>query len=158
MGEFSWPMYLADASDTLALGARLGLAIDPPLTCNLGGDLGAGKTTLVRGFLRGLGHTGKVKSPTYGLVEHYQTDRCDVVHMDLYRLGHPQEVEFLALRDLYTQRSVVMVEWPERAARYLPNPDLVLHFEVSGNGRTVTCMAHSQIGETCLARMRNQST
>jgi len=144
---------LAEAADTLALGAALGRGVVPPLVCWLRGELGAGKTTLVRGLLRGLGFTGKVKSPTYGLVEHYQTACGAVIHMDLYRLGHPEEVEYLALRELCTQRTTVMIEWPERASGMLPGADLELDLAISGTGRRALCRAISTAGAAWLARL-----
>lgn len=106
----------------LALGAELARDLRGGQLVTLSGDLGAGKTTLVRGMLRGLGFGGRVKSPSYGLVETYELDGLVVHHLDLYRLSDPGELEFLGLEDLLADDSVVLVEWPERAEGRLPLP------------------------------------
>ena len=102
---------------------------------HLYGDLGTGKTTLVRGILRGLGHGGSVKSPTYTLIEPYEPEGRPVFHLDLYRLGDPEELEYLGLRDLLGVAGLVLVEWPERAAGALPSADLVVRIGYAGSGR-----------------------
>ena len=102
---------------------------------HLRGDLGTGKTTLVRGILRGLGHVGAVKSPTYTLVEPYEPKGRPVFHLDLYRLGDPEELEYLGLRDLLGGEQLLLVEWPARAATALPPADLEIHILYSGTGR-----------------------
>ncbi len=104
----------------LALGAELARDLRGGQLVTLSGDLGAGKTTLVRGMLRGLGFEGRVKSPSYGLVETYELDGLTVHHLDLYRLGDPGELDFLGLEDLLADDSVLLVEWPERAGGRLP--------------------------------------
>jgi tRNA threonylcarbamoyladenosine biosynthesis protein TsaE len=101
----------------------------------LRGDLGAGKTTLVRGLLRGLGHQGSVRSPTYTLIEPYEVGDQRVYHLDLYRLGDPQELEYLGLRDLLDGEGLVLVEWPERGVGMLPEPELVIEIEHAPAGR-----------------------
>jgi tRNA threonylcarbamoyladenosine biosynthesis protein TsaE len=101
----------------------------------LRGDLGTGKTTLVRGILRGLGHQGPVKSPTYTLVEPYEPQGRAVFHLDLYRLGDPEELEYLGLRDLLGAASLILVEWPERAGAALPPPDLEIGIRHAGEAR-----------------------
>jgi tRNA threonylcarbamoyladenosine biosynthesis protein TsaE len=101
----------------------------------LEGDLGAGKTTLVRGLLRGLGHHGPVRSPTYTLVETYELPGALVHHLDLYRIADPDELEFLGIRDLLDGTSLVLVEWPERGAGILPAPDLRVRIEHLDQGR-----------------------
>jgi len=102
---------------------------------HLYGDLGTGKTTLVRGILRGLGHGGSVKSPTYTLIEPYEPEGRPVFHLDLYRLGDPEELEYLGLRDLLGVAGLVLVEWPERAGEALPPADLVVRIGYAGSGR-----------------------
>jgi tRNA threonylcarbamoyladenosine biosynthesis protein TsaE len=102
---------------------------------HLRGDLGTGKTTLVRGILRGLGHRGAVKSPTYTLIEPYEPGGLPVYHLDLYRLGDPEELEYLGLRDLLGGEALLLVEWPERAAAALPPPDLEVRIAYAGTGR-----------------------
>jgi tRNA threonylcarbamoyladenosine biosynthesis protein TsaE len=101
----------------------------------LEGDLGAGKTTLVRGLLRGLGHRGPVRSPTYTLVETYELPGALVHHLDLYRIADPDELEFLGIRDLLDGTSLVLVEWPERGAGILPAPDLTVRIVHLDDGR-----------------------
>lgn len=127
-------MELADAAATEALGAKLAGA----LRCGviyLSGDLGAGKTTLARGLLRALGVTGTIRSPTYTLMEIYDTPERVVLHMDLYRLQSPLELHQLGLMDYPPERTLWLVEWPERAAELLPPADLHLHLQMQGNGR-----------------------
>jgi tRNA threonylcarbamoyladenosine biosynthesis protein TsaE len=121
----------ADAAATRAIGARFAAALraaDPaePLLIGLSGELGAGKTTFVAGLLEALGHAGPVRSPTYALIEPYRLADRDVHHCDLYRLRDPEELVDLGLRDLLTARSVLLVEWPERAGDRLRPPDLSL--------------------------------
>jgi tRNA threonylcarbamoyladenosine biosynthesis protein TsaE len=102
---------------------------------HLRGDLGTGKTTLVRGILRGLGHVGAVKSPTYTLIEPYEPNGRPVFHLDLYRLGDPEELEYLGLRDLLSGEHLLLVEWPDRAGTALPPADLDIHIVYAGIGR-----------------------
>ena len=103
----------------------------------LAGDLGAGKTTLARGILGGLGHRGAVTSPTYTLVEHYPLPAGDVYHVDLYRLEHPAELEMLGLRDALDGASTLLVEWPERGAGQMPAPDFQVDICCLREGRRV---------------------
>lgn len=123
--------------EMLALGGELAAQLQRGQVVTLSGDLGAGKTTLVRGMLRGLGFEGRVKSPSYGLVETYELDELTVHHLDLYRLGDPGELDFIGLEDLLGDDSVVLVEWPERAVGRLPRPDRRVSIEVDGCARRV---------------------
>ncbi len=134
-----------------AIGVRLAAAIlaaDPsePLFIGLSGDLGAGKTTLVGGLLAALGHEGAVRSPTYTLIEPYRLAARDVYHCDLYRLRDPAELDDLGLRDLAEARSVLAVEWPERAGDRLGRLDLSLRLHYADEGRTVEVEAGSDRG------------
>ena len=153
----------ASAEETQAIGARLAAALvaadeQAPLVIALAGDLGAGKTTLVGGLLQALGHQGPVRSPTYTLIEPYQLGGRDVNHCDLYRLRDPSELEDLGLRDLLTPRSVLLVEWPERAGNRLGTPDLLLTLGYLDDGRTVDFAAASEPGQRVLRRFAHGPT
>jgi tRNA threonylcarbamoyladenosine biosynthesis protein TsaE len=128
---------LADAAATEACGARLAGCCEAGLLVFLQGELGAGKTTLVRGLLRALGYAGPVKSPTYTLVESYRLRGLAVHHLDLYRLGDAEELEWLGIRDLLAGDALCLIEWPERGAGVLPQPDLLLRLDYQGQGRRV---------------------
>jgi len=106
---------LPDEAATIAVGRRLALALPQSVLIYLEGDLGAGKTTLVRALLRALGHKGAVRSPTYTLIEPYELTGHDVFHLDLYRLGSPDELEDIGIRDILALPCVLLVEWPEKA-------------------------------------------
>ncbi len=140
---------LADVAATEALGASLA-TLQPPGLITLEGVLGAGKTTLVRGFLRALGHEGSVKSPTYTLVEPYCVAGHDVYHMDLYRLVDPAELEELGVRDYFAAEAWILVEWPERGEAVLPAPDLTIRLAPEGEGRRACLGARSDLGRAWL--------
>lgn len=137
---------LADAQATERLGCRIAEAVcrvPGHWLITLQGGLGAGKTTLVRGFLRGLGHRGRVPSPTYTLIEPYSAAGRSVLHVDLYRLADPEELEYLGFRELFTGDAIVLIEWPERAGGDLPEPDLLISLQTKGTGRRVAVRAVS---------------
>lgn len=121
----------------MALGARLSGELAGGQVVTLSGDLGAGKTTLVRGMLRGLGFEGRVKSPSYGLVETYDVGGLEIHHLDLYRLGEPEELDFIGLRDLLGPQSTLLVEWPERAGGRLPAATRRISLVIDGERRQV---------------------
>ena len=129
-----------------ALGRCLAVCCPGPFVVFLEGDLGAGKTTLVRGFLRGLGHAGTVKSPTFTLIEPYDLPAGPVFHLDLYRLGDAEELEYLGLRDLLGEHSVLLVEWPARGEGSLPPADLRIDIEHRDPGRRLRLEGLSQRG------------
>ncbi len=129
--------------------AGAALAAHCPKGCiiYLYGDLGAGKTTLVRGFMHGLGHTGSVKSPTYTLLEPYEIEGINYCHIDLYRLADAGELEYLGLRDLLKDEATLLVEWPERGQGELPPPDLSIHIEYLPQGRNLELKAETELGK-----------
>jgi tRNA threonylcarbamoyladenosine biosynthesis protein TsaE len=132
------PGLLTTEQDTLDWGAALAPKLPKEaFVVYLKGDLGAGKTTLVRGLLRALGHSGPVKSPTYTLVETYNISGAPVHHFDLYRMEHPEELEFIGGRE-YFDESLCLIEWPEKGEGWLPKPDLTLMLSAQGNARQIT--------------------
>jgi len=137
----------------LALGARLAATLAPGIVIYLIGDLGMGKTTLARGVVQSLGHQGAVKSPTYTLVEPYEMESLTVFHFDLYRLGDPEELEFMGIRDYFSGNSLALIEWPERGEGFLPPADLVVRIEREGQGRRLLLEARSARGLRCLQGM-----
>jgi tRNA threonylcarbamoyladenosine biosynthesis protein TsaE len=143
---------LADEAATLALGGKLSAVLQGGLTIWLLGNLGAGKTTLVRGLLRGLGYAGKVKSPTYTLVEPYVISGLYLYHFDLYRFADPEEWDAAGFRDYFNAQSVCLVEWPQQAGGLLPVADLEISLELHGDGRTARLQANTELGRQCLER------
>lgn len=144
---------LANEAATLAAGGRLAeaLKLKPGMTIYLHGDLGSGKTTLVRGLLHHLGHMGKVKSPTYTLVEPYVISGLNLYHFDLYRFVDPEEWEAAGFRDYFNPRSICLIEWPEKAGDLLPTADMDIHLELLDRGRKITITANTDNGRQCLA-------
>jgi len=130
-------LWLADEAATLAFGTALAGTLGGGALVFLEGDLGAGKTTLCRGILRGLGFEGAVKSPTYTLVEPYEICGFRVYHFDFYRIGHAEELEFIGLDEMLAEPGLKLVEWPEKAGKLLPAPDVVIRLSVQGDGRRV---------------------
>jgi tRNA threonylcarbamoyladenosine biosynthesis protein TsaE len=161
---------LADEAATSAFGVRFAEAIGSlrhapqsvsgkafqGLQVQLTGDLGAGKTTVVRATLRGLGHTGRVRSPTYTLVEPYTVDRPDgelqLYHFDLYRFTDPAEWADAGFREYFDSGAVCLVEWPQRVGGLLGVPDLVFSLDLDGDGRLLIARAFSESGKACLER------
>jgi tRNA threonylcarbamoyladenosine biosynthesis protein TsaE len=143
---------LPDEAASIALAGQLAPCLAPGMVVYLDGDLGAGKTTLVRAMLRALGHTGPVKSPTYTLVEVYVFSSLYWYHFDFYRFNHPEEFVDAGLAEYFRSDSVCLVEWPDKAAGHVPAADLVvaLAFAGSGDGRSATLSARSPEGERCL--------
>jgi tRNA threonylcarbamoyladenosine biosynthesis protein TsaE len=144
---------LVDETATLALGARLATTLRPGLSLWLVGDLGAGKTTLARGMLRGLGFAGRVKSPTYTLVELYTLSRFNLYHFDLYRIADPDEWEDAGFREYFNNASVCLVEWPEKARDRLPPPDVRIQLEFHGEGRRAKLAGLTEEGRACVMRL-----
>ena len=143
---------LADENATLAYARRLSNILTPGLVINLQGDLGAGKTTLVRGLLQALGYTGRVKSPTYTLLEPYSVGNWEIRHFDLYRMNTPLEWESAGFNDEVNGDNVFLIEWPAQAQGQLPPPDLEINFDILDDGRAVTLQAFSPKGIGCIKR------
>lgn len=149
MTEQVMELGLADEAATVALGGRLARAViasGQGLTLFLEGNLGMGKTTLSRGLLRGLGHKGSVKSPTYTLVEPYEHVSPAAYHFDLYRLGDPEELEYMGIRDYFLGHDICLIEWAERGQGVLPEPDLIVRLVPHGRGREAHLIARSLRG------------
>ena len=126
---------LNSEQETEAYGAELWSALPEKTIVFLRGTLGAGKTTLVRGFLRAGGFKGAVKSPTYTLVEEYHITKRKIFHFDLYRLKDPEELEWIGIQDYFVQKAVCFVEWPEMGAGMLPEADMEIEISLNKQGR-----------------------
>lgn len=144
---------LATETETSAFGAALAVLLHAGMVIYLSGELGAGKTTLVRGLLRALGVTERVKSPTYTLVEPYVVSKLYLYHFDFYRFSRSDEWVEAGFRDYFNRDSVCLVEWPEKAGGQLPAPDLRIVMEVVGSGRRITVSADTEAGRECLSRL-----
>lgn len=150
-------LLLADEAGTEALGRALAQALKSTgkgATVFLHGNLGMGKTTMSRGVMRGMGHGGAVKSPTYTIVEPYEHLEPMVYHFDLYRLADPEELEYLGIRDYFGGSSLCLIEWPERGEGVLPAPDLQVELEAAGEGRRARLRSRTRVGKECLDSLR----
>ncbi|MHB8454740.1 MAG: tRNA (adenosine(37)-N6)-threonylcarbamoyltransferase complex ATPase subunit type 1 TsaE [Acidiferrobacterales bacterium] len=145
---------VADADAMETLGASLARALNPGQLIFLHGELGSGKTTLVRGLLHALGYAGVVKSPTYTLVEPYALACGPVYHFDLYRMRDPEELEFLGIRDYLEGDGMCLLEWPERGAGILPQPDVDVFIDRVDYGRTVRLVSNTDNGAALLGGLR----
>jgi len=151
------PLFVPDENAMLALGKRLADSIinsaHNGCVIYLIGELGAGKTTLTRGLLQGLGHKGAVKSPTFTLVEPYELGELNAFHFDLYRLSDPEELEYLGIRDYFAPGHVTIVEWPDKGAGVLPPSDVTVIISYRDKGREVSLAAHTVRGESIMAEL-----
>ncbi len=152
--DCGFSLQLDDETDTEKAGAALATALVPGLVIHLAGNLGAGKTTLVRGALRALGCCEKVKSPTYTLIEPYIVSRLHLYHFDFYRFAIPEEYLDAGLDEYFDGHGVCMVEWADKAEPYVPKPDVIATLGVSGAGRTLTLLALTEAGRTCTTTMK----
>jgi tRNA threonylcarbamoyladenosine biosynthesis protein TsaE len=137
------------------MGNQVAAIIEQGAVIYLHGDLGAGKTTFTRGVVQGFGHTGKVKSPTYTLVEPYELERGCVYHFDLYRLGDPEELEYMGIRDYFSSDAICVVEWPEKGGEFIPVPDLDITLSYVGNERKIIISSASKRGEIIIEKLNS---
>ncbi len=150
-------LFLRGEAETEQLGRELAkqiVALAQGLIVFLDGDLGMGKTTLSRGVMRGLGHEGAVKSPTYTLVEPYEHLQPPAYHFDLYRVRDPEELEYMGIRDYFSGQNLCLIEWPERGQGLLPEPDIEIRLECEGEGRIAIMRACSSQGATLLNELK----
>lgn len=147
---------LANEAATLNFGATLSRVLTPGTIVFLEGNLGAGKTTCLRGILRGLGFSGSVKSPTYTLVEEYDVEWGPLYHFDLYRLQTAEELETIGIREYFGDNAVVVVEWAERGIGVLPKPDINIIFtiDILKNNRTITLKAYTLKGKNMVEKLQ----
>ena len=151
----SFVSHLNDESATVAMGKKVAASIEQGAVIYLHGDLGAGKTTFTRGVVQGFGHSGKVKSPTYTLVEPYELNSANVYHFDLYRLGDPEELEFMGIRDYFSKSAICVVEWPEKGGEFIPVPDLDITLSYVEDGRQIVIKSASERGEGIVKQLNN---
>lgn len=137
-------LFLGDEEQTLMLGHQLALQIAGRGLIFLEGDLGAGKTTLSRAVIRGHGHEGSVKSPTFTLVEPYEIGEQRIWHFDLYRLADPEELEFMGIRDYLADDELCLIEWPQKGQGILPMPDLKVELYTQQQGRKAVLTPYSE--------------
>ena len=158
---FSLEILLGSPAETAALGARIATSLAPGDAVALEGDLGAGKTTCVRAFLRACGVSGLIRSPTYTLVETYRLDGrappLTCVHVDLYRLEGAGQVDELGLRDFMTPGHLLLIEWPQKGTGALPPPDLLMSLEFAAGGRAAQVHAGTERGSTWLTNLRDDA-
>ncbi|QZA79253.1 tRNA (adenosine(37)-N6)-threonylcarbamoyltransferase complex ATPase subunit type 1 TsaE [Deefgea tanakiae] len=153
--DTAFSAFLSDEDATIEFGRRLARSLKPGMVVFLEGDLGAGKTTLTRGILRGFDFTGRVKSPTYTLVEPYSLlglnpdSKLYFYHFDLYRFNDPSEWEDAGFRDYFNSESICLIEWADKASGQLPTPDWIIQLQPESTGRSILLSATSELGQTC---------
>ncbi|MGY1890278.1 tRNA (adenosine(37)-N6)-threonylcarbamoyltransferase complex ATPase subunit type 1 TsaE [Pseudomonas jessenii] len=150
-------LYLADEQAMSDFGARIARVTQGHGLIFLEGNLGMGKTTLSRGIIRGLGHVGAVKSPTFTLVEPYEIGDIRAFHFDLYRLVDPEELEFLGIRDYFEDDAMCLIEWPNKGAGFLPKPDLTITISPQDSGRSLKILSQGSRGEAWCAALALES-
>ena len=150
-------LYLADEQAMSDFGARIARVTQGHGLIFLEGNLGMGKTTLSRGIIRGLGHVGAVKSPTFTLVEPYEIGDIRAFHFDLYRLVDPEELEFLGIRDYFEDDALCLIEWPDKGAGFLPKADLTITISPQDSVRSLKILAQGSRGEAWCAALALES-
>lgn len=155
-----YSIYIADEYTMCRFGAKLMQAIcnsenAKGTTIYLNGDLGAGKTTLTRGMIQGLGYQGNVKSPTYTLVEEYHLAQKNIYHFDLYRLSDPEELEFMGIRDYFNQDSICLIEWSEKGNGFLQDADLIINIDYFDDARQIHIMSRNSHGEQIIQQLKH---
>ena len=147
----------ADEEAMISRGEQLAAVRTAGMVVYLNGELGMGKTTFSRGFIRALGHSGAVKSPTYTLVEPYELGGLTVYHFDLYRLNDPEELEFMGIRDYFDGVNICLIEWSEKGVGILPPADLVINIELEGAGRLLNYVGASEPGKKVVDQLAANS-
>jgi tRNA threonylcarbamoyladenosine biosynthesis protein TsaE len=147
------PRFLADESATMAFGAGFARVLEPGMVIYLTGELGSGKTTLTRGILRGLGYAGRVRSPTFALVEVYNFSKLYLYHFDFYRFDDPRELDDVGFREYFRADAVCLVEWPEKVVG-LPPADVHIAIHVSGGGRILEISSDTEAGQRCMEALQ----
>ena len=148
-----WSVFLSDEQATVRCGELIGQSIKDGIVMYLDGTLGAGKTTLCRGILQSFGHSGPVKSPTYTLVEPYHYRGKSIYHFDLYRLGDPEELEFMGVRDYFSPQHIALIEWPTRGEGLIALPDLCVNLNPEGEGRKLMIEGKTERGVEVLSSL-----
>ena len=145
---------LLTEDETQRFGELISKHIQAPLIIYLKGELGVGKTRLVRAIIQSLGYQGNVKSPTYTLVEPYQIGEFDIQHFDLYRIADPEELEYMGIRDYFGQNSITFIEWPDNGKGWLAEDDILISLDFANIGRTCTVLANSESGILLLNKLK----
>lgn len=156
MTSSAWSYALPDEGGLVELARSMRQNLQAPLVIYLHGDLGSGKTTFARALIHALGYSGRVKSPSYGLLEPYTAGGFNILHLDLYRIESPAELDYLAIRDLFDQHSLLLVEWPEKGAGFLAPADLELHFSETAGQRFVQLKPRSRAGASLAQATQQQ--
>ena len=157
MSTANFTRVLADETATLQAGQRFSHHLPTGFNVYMHGDLGAGKTTFIRGVLQGLGYQGKVKSPTYTLVEPYELPDVTLYHFDLYRLMDEEEWDEAGFRDYFNASSICMIEWPEKAQSLLPSADMDVFLKHQQSGRTIQFQANTSVAQQVLQRFEQDN-
>ena len=150
-------IYLSDENESVKFANTLAKCISWPLVIALSGEIGAGKTTLVRALLRAIGVTKAIKSPTFTLLESYDIDDglLKVHHFDLYRIAYPEELDYIGFRDYFSKNAICCIEWPEQAGGYLKDVDLIINLLIEGSGRKLQINSVSALGLQLLEKLRS---